>query len=234
MAENADLINKFTGEVSRLGTKVFLAETPADAVNYIVSLVRDRGIKTAVKANSEIAVKLELNENLAGCGVRVTETSIVQWTLQLLKGKDVPADEVAALISSAIGQKVGTEPSEMLKAARRALKEAYVNADLGITEADIAIAMTGSLITLENEGNARLAAALPRIHLTLLDASCVVADLAAAAEKIKGTSAGIPGHKVSTFITHLSARNTTGNMPGAFFARAQGPAEELILMVNFH
>ena len=234
MAENADLINKFTSAVSRLGTKVFLADTPADAVNYIVSLVRDKDIKTVVKANSSIAVKLALNDMLDGCGVRVTDTSIVQWTLQLLKGKDVPADQVAALISSATGQKVGTEPSEMLKAARKALKEAYVNADLGITEADFAIAETGSLITLENEGNARLAAALPRIHLTLLDASCVVANLAAAAEKIKGTSAGIPGHKVSTFITHLSKRNTTGNIPGTFPARAQGPAEELILLVNFH
>ena len=157
MAENADLINKFTREVSRLGTKVFLAKTPADAVDYIVNLVKDKGIKTAVKANSEIAVKLELNDKLAGCGIRVTETSIVQWTLQLLKGKDVPVDEVAALISSATGQNVGTESSELLKAARKALKEAYANADLGITEADVAIAETGSLITLENESNARLA-----------------------------------------------------------------------------
>jgi len=234
MAENADLINKFTSEVSRLGTRVFLAKTPADAVDYIVNLVKDKGIKTAVKANSEIAVKLELNDKLAGCGIRVTETSIVQWTLQLLKGKDVPVDEVAALISSATGQNVGTESSELLKAARKALKEAYANADLGITEADVAIAETGSLITLENESNARLAAALPRIHLTLLDASCVVADLAAAAEKIKGTSAGIPGHKVSTFITHLSKRNTTSNIPGAFPAPVKTPTEELILLVNFH
>ena len=233
MAENADLINKFTSAVSRLGTKVFLADTPADAVNYIVSLVRDKDIKTVVKANSSIAVKLALNDMLDGCGVRVTDTSIVQWTLQLLKGKDVPADQVAALISSATGQKVGTEPSEMLKAARKALKEAYVNADLGITEADFAIAETGSLIRLDNEGNARLAAALPRIHLTLLDASCVVADLAAAAEKIKGTSAGIPGHKVSTFITHLSKRNTTGNIPEASSAQVKTPTEELILLVKF-
>jgi L-lactate dehydrogenase complex protein LldF len=234
MPENTDLINQFTSEVSKLGTKVFLAETPADAVNYIVNLVRNKDIKTVVKANSAIAVKLALNDRLAGCGVRVTETSIVQWTLQLLKGKDVPVDEVAALISSATGQKVGSEPPEMIKAARKALKEAYLNADLGITEADFAIAQTGRIVTLENEDNARLAAALPRIHLTLLDCSCIVADLAAAAEKIKGTSAGIPGHKVSTLITYLTRRNITGDIPGAFFARAQGAAEELILLVNFH
>jgi L-lactate dehydrogenase complex protein LldF len=234
MAENSDLINQFTSEVSRLGVKVSLADTPADAINYIVNLVRDKDVKTVVKANSAIAVKVALNDRLTGCGVRVTETSIVQWTLQLLKGKDVPVDEVAALISSATGQKVGPEPSEMIKAARKALKDAYLNADLGITEADFAIAETGKLVTLESEDNARLAAALPRIHLTLLDASCVVADLAEAAEKIKGTSAGIPGHKVSSFITYLSGRNATGDIHRASFARAQGAAEELILLVNFH
>jgi L-lactate utilization protein LutB len=230
MLENAGLINKFTEEVSRLGTKVSMAETPADAVNYIVNLVKDRDVKTVVKAKSAIAVKLALNDRLAKCGARVTETSIVQWTLQLLKGKDVPADEVAALISSATGQKVGNDPPEMIKAARKAMKEAYLNADLGITEADFAIAGIGRMVTLENEENARLAAALPRIHLTLLDASCVVADFAAAAEKIKETSAGIPGHKVSSFITYLTGRETTGTP----FARAQGAAEELILLVNFH
>ena len=233
MSDNKELINKFTAEVSRLGKKVLLAETPADAINYIISLIRDRDIKTVIKANSGIAVKLALDKRLAECGVRVIETSIVQWTLQLIKGKDIPSDEVAALISSASGQKVGTEPVEMIKAARIALKEAYAHAGLGITEADFVLVDTGRLITLDDEANARLASALPRLHLTLVDAACVVANLASATEMIKKTSGDIPGHKVSTFITHLTKKDIHGNIHDELFEQAQHPVEEIILLVNF-
>jgi hypothetical protein len=53
------------------------------------------------------------------------------------------------------------------------------------------------------------------------------------AESVKGSSRGIPGHKLPAFITYLTGRNTTADIPGALFARAQGPASEIILLINY-
>jgi L-lactate dehydrogenase complex protein LldF len=231
MAANSELIEQFKKEAARVGSKIFIAGTGEEAVGYILNLLQEKKITTVVKSDSALAAQLNLRQHLENSGARVTETSIVQWVQQLSGGKEAPVDKIADLMSSAIGEKVEANPQAILKAARRALKDTYLNAGLGITQADFGIAESGTVISLEDEGNSRLAAALPHIHLTLLDGNCLVANLNEAAEKIKNSSGGIPGHKVPTFITYLTGRNTTGDIPGALFARAQGPAEEHILIL---
>jgi L-lactate dehydrogenase complex protein LldF len=232
MTTNSDVIEKFIAEASRSGAKILVAGNRDEAAAHISSLAKSKNITTVVKARCPLAGRLELPQHMEKSGINVCETSLVQWTLQLKQQKDVPLEEVAALVSTATGEKVGNDPEEILKAAKKALKAVYESADLGITEADFGIAETGTLITMENEGNARLAAVLPRLHLTLLDANHVVASLADVTEMIKQTSGGIPGHAVPTFITYLTGRNTTADIPDALFSRAQGPAEEYILIIR--
>jgi len=232
MTDHHELLEKFKTEATAAGSQVTVALSPAEAVDHVLKLAKDRGITTVVKSASPIAEKLDLAACLSTAGIKVMETSIARWAADLARGKDVPVDKLAELISDAAGEKVPADTGAILQAARRILKAAYAGAGLGITEADFGIAETGTLVTLENEGNARLAAVLPKLHLTLLDGRRIAGNLADAAELIKGTSGGIPGHKVPAFITYLTGRNTTADIPGAIFARAQGPAEEHILIVE--
>lgn len=232
MTVKKDLIEKFSTEASRVGAKILTAADRAEAAAHISNLAKTKNISSVVKSGCPLALKLDLVTHMESCGLKVCETTLVQWTLQLKQKKNVPLDEVAALISSATGEKVGSDPEAILSAARQALKSIYAGADLGITQADFGIAESGTLVTLENEGNARLAAVLPRLHLTLLEAEKIVADLAEAAEFIKQNAGGIPGRKLPTFITCLTGRNTTADIPGALFARAQGPEEEYILIIH--
>jgi len=232
MAIDHGLLDKFKTEATLGGAHVFVAASDQEAVNYVLKMVKDKDLKMVVRSGSSLADRLGLSEQLAACGVRIIETAIAQWAVQLAKGKDVPIDTVAKMMSCAAGEDVPAEAGALLRAARRILKEAYSGAGLGITEADFGIADTGKLVSLENEGNARLAAILPRVHLSLLDSNRIARTRAAAAELIKGSSSGIPGHKVSTLITYLTRRDTTAEIPGDAFARARGPAEEHILIIN--
>jgi len=226
------LLEKFKTEAVLTGALIKQVSSSEEAVGYIKGLVKDKGITSVVKSASPIADRLDLAARLSEAGVKVMETSIAQWAAGLARGEDVPMDKLAGLISNSTGRQVPAEAEALLQAARSILKEAYSGAGLGITEADFGIAETGTLVTLENEGNARLAAVLPRLHLTLLDGARIAGNLADASEMIKGSYAGIPGHKVPTFSTYLTGRNTTADIPGAIFARAQGPAEEYILIIK--
>jgi L-lactate dehydrogenase complex protein LldF len=60
------------------------------------------------------------------------------------------------------------DPEALTMVARRALRDKYLQAEVGITGANFAIAETGMISITENEGNARLTAAMPRTMITLL------------------------------------------------------------------
>ena len=52
--------------------------------------------------------------------------------------------------------------------ARRVMRQKYLEADMGISGANFAVAETGMISITENEGNARLTCALPKIHVAVL------------------------------------------------------------------
>ena len=52
--------------------------------------------------------------------------------------------------------------------ARAVMREKYIEADMGISGANFAVAETGMISITENEGNARLTCALPKIHVAVM------------------------------------------------------------------
>jgi L-lactate dehydrogenase complex protein LldF len=76
--------------------------------------------------------------------------------------------EISALFQRELGSAPTNDPEELTMIARRVLRKKYLSADIGITGANFAIAETGMISITENEGNARLTAALPRTMITLI------------------------------------------------------------------
>jgi L-lactate dehydrogenase complex protein LldF len=89
--------------------------------------------------------------------------------------------QIQDLFQRKLGEAPSDHPEELTQVARRHLRRKYVEADVGITGANFAVAETGMVAVTENEGNARLTAALPRTMITLLGIEKVIprmADLA--------------------------------------------------------
>jgi L-lactate utilization protein LutB len=235
VAANTELIEKFKAEASRAGAMVYEAVGAKDASNYALKLAQEHNVKHVVKSKSKMADKISLRERFEKAGIEVKETDLEEWIAQLAGKKQAgrkTIKQMAELISKATGTKLKPDPHVLLSAANRAMRQSCIDADMGISEASVAIAETGTLVIMSNAGDSRLVAVLPRIHLTVVDCENIVPTLEDAAARLKSLGRSMADGNVSSYVTYITGRNTTADIPGAILARAQGPAEEHILLLN--
>ncbi len=178
-------LDQFTDAVETRGGHVYFASTAEDAVGYVRDLAVRKGVKLAVKSKSMVTEELELNEHLEHAGIRVVETDLGEYIVQL--DHDRPShivmpimhktrQQVADLFKAKLGasdEDVSDIPG-MTKLARRILREEFINADMGISGVNFAVAETGSITTCTNEGNGRLCTTMPRIHVAMMGIERVV------------------------------------------------------------
>jgi L-lactate dehydrogenase complex protein LldF len=137
-----------------------------------------------VKSKSMVTEEIDLNQALEDAGCQVTETDLGEWIIQLAAEHPshilVPAVhrdryQIAEVFDRRAGRPGGSADPEVLTAfARQALRGRFLEADLGITGVNFAVAETGSLVLVTNEGNGRLVSALPRVHIAVMGAERVL------------------------------------------------------------
>jgi iron-sulfur cluster protein len=121
--------------------------------------------------------EIGLNQALRTAGVEALETDLGEWIVQLAGQRPshmvMPAihmfrDEVAALFGQVTGQAEPADIEHLVAVARQQLRDKFLQADMGISGANLAVAETGALALVTNEGNARLVATLPPVHVVLV------------------------------------------------------------------
>jgi len=159
------------------GTKVFVAGTGAQARDYILSVVKENNVRTIIKSKSMTTEEIDLNEALEHDGCTVFESDLGEYIVQLRHEKPYhlvfPAmhltrDEISDLFEKELGSEPTSNPEELTMIARRAMRQNYCRADMGISGANFAVAETGMISITENEGNARLTTSLPKIHVAIV------------------------------------------------------------------
>ena len=171
-----ELLREFEKNAAARGVQVLWAEDADEARQLILEICRRHGVRKAVKSKSMTTEEIALNETLERSGVRVWETDLGELIVQLAGERPyhivTPAmHKTKAEISELFTRTLGTSPTdsaeELTAAARAHLRDAFCSADLGITGANFLIADQGAVVLTENEGNIRLTAACPRVHLVL-------------------------------------------------------------------
>src|SRR5215203_4983456 len=155
-----ELIRLFTERAQEVGTVVQRAKTAEDACRIVGDIARRHNVTLAVKSKSMVSEEVEINHYLERQGVRAVETDLGEWIIQLAHERPshliAPAihktrEEISELFSKHIGREVPPELDPLVKVAREQLRQDFVNAGMGISGANIAIAETGGIVIVSNE-----------------------------------------------------------------------------------
>ncbi len=181
-----ELLPQFVANFEAGGGQVHWARDAAEAREIILRLVREAEAKAIVKSKCMTSEEIHLNAALEAEGFGVVESDLGEF-IQQLRGEPpyhfvfpcmhVRRDEISELFKQHLGSEPTDSPEELTMIARRYMRQLYVDADVGITGANFLVAETGQVSITENEGNARLTAALPRVHIAISGIEKVVANL---------------------------------------------------------
>jgi L-lactate dehydrogenase complex protein LldF len=170
-------LESFAQKIEARGTKVHWASTGEQAREIILNIVKEKKAKSIIKSKAMTAEEIHLNEALEHAGYEVVESDLGEYIVQLrheapyhivFPAMHLTRGEISELFTKELGSAPTDNPEELTMIARRALRNKYITADIGITGANFAIAETGMISITENEGNARLTAALPKTMITLV------------------------------------------------------------------
>ena len=204
--------------VTAAGGQVHFAVDSAEANSIVSRLVQSRGVKVATKSKSMVSEELELNPVLESMGVDVYETDLGEYIIQLAGETPshlvAPAlhkskEDVAELFTEKLGIPYDEDIERMAAAARVALRDKFMEADLGISGANFVVAETGTLVIVTNEGNGRLCTSAPRMHIG-----------------ITGMEKVIPSMQDLAIFLRLLPRSATGQRISSYVSMITGPRRE--------
>ncbi len=187
------LIQQFVDNLERRGVKVCWAEDAVQARSYILEVVRAHGARSIIKSKCMTSEEIHLNDLLEHEGFNVIESDLGEYIVQLRKeapyhfvfpSMHLRRGQIDDLFVEKHGYASNEDPEALTMEARRVLRRKYLEADIGFTGANFGIAETGMISITENEGNARLTTALPKVHIALMGIEKVIPtldDLGAAA-----------------------------------------------------
>ncbi len=218
-----ELFETFKSRAEAAGVHVHLARTDREANEIISSIGKASGAKRIVKGKSMTAEETYLNDHLEREGFEVTETDLGEWIIQLRREGPshmvMPAihlsrREVAKLFTQVTG--APQEPEDingMVKVARRELRQKFLDADMGISGANFAIASTGSIGLVTNEGNGRLVTTMPRVYVALVGLEKLLPDLASALRILRVLPRNATGQLISTYVTWITGATECKSAP---------------------
>ncbi|MBG9653798.1 LutB/LldF family L-lactate oxidation iron-sulfur protein [Cytobacillus firmus] len=219
--ENLDFyLYQLSENVAKRGGHVYFAETGEEASAYIREVIEKKNARKVVKSKSMVTEEIHLNASLEEAGCQVIETDLGEYILQV-DDHDPPSHIVAPAlhknkeqIRDVFAEKLSYQntekPEELAWHAREMLRHEYLTADVGITGSNFAVAETGSITLVTNEGNADLVTALPKTQITVM-----------------GMERLVPTYEEMEVLVSMLTRSAVGQKLTSYITVLTGPKEEL-------
>ena len=214
-----ELVQRFAQKVQERGASVLMAKDGAEAIAHILKIASACGAKTVAKSKSLTSEEIEVNHPMEAAGMEVIETDLGELIIQKVHEKPFhlvfpavhkTAPEVAEIFEAATGEEVPADVDAIMKVVREYLRPIFLNADIGMTGANIGIAENGAIAIETNEGNARLVSSIPDVHICIMGVEKVVETIEDALLLMLAHPISAVGQHLTTYVTLMAGRAPLG------------------------
>ena len=222
--ENLDAyLYQLSEKVTANGGHVFFAQTAEEANHYIQQLALQNNVKKVVKSKSMVTEEIGLNHVLEADGIKVIESDLGEYILQLAGDKPshivVPAIhrdryQIRDILKEKLGYQGDATPEDMTLFIREKIRQDFLSADMGISGCNFAIPETGSLCLVTNEGNLRMVTTVPKIHVAVMGMERIAPTFQEAEILITMLARSAVGAKLTSYNTWLTGPRLAGETDG--------------------
>lgn len=234
LARLAEHLETFERNATAAGAHVHWAADGPAACRIVADIAKAHGVALAAKSKSMASEEIHLNQALAEAGVEPVETDLGEWIIQLAGDPPyhivAPAihktrQQVAEMFSALTGETLPADDIPRLTAvARRLLREKFLAAGMGISGGNIAVAETGSVVLVTNEGNGRMVTTLPLVHVAVVGIEKIAPTWDDAAAWLALLARSATGQPLSIYTTAITGPARPGD--------PDGPAEVHIVLLD--
>ncbi|MBL8080951.1 MAG: LUD domain-containing protein [Anaerolineales bacterium] len=172
-----EYLNQFIAKSEANGVIVHRAKDAAEAIEITLNVARQTSAKLIAKSKSMISEEIELNHALEKENIKVIETDLGEYIVQLRHERPshiiTPAahlkkEQVAQLFHEKLGIPYTEDIPTLTATARKILRAVFLTADIGISGVNFGVAETGAICIVTNEGNGRMVTTIPHVHIALM------------------------------------------------------------------
>ena len=237
-----ELVEQFKQRLEAVGGKVHFAKDAAEARDVIAQICwnagsqrTDGGPMVVTKVKSMATEEIELNPYLEALGMEVVETDLGERMVQLTHTR--PSHLIAPAIHLTKEDAAGVFGTEatieaIQHHARHSLRPKFIEAAVGISGANMAIAETGTIVLVTNEGNADLTTTLPPVHIALFGVDKVVATLDDAVAVLRMLPRSGTGQLMTSYVNWITGPSRSADIEQSLAIGVHGPREMHCVIVD--
>ncbi|MGC3874640.1 LutB/LldF family L-lactate oxidation iron-sulfur protein [Halomonas sp. GXIMD04776] len=223
LAKLPDLLEQLEANCQANGIQVHWAQDADEACRIIRDLCEARDAKRVIKGKSMVSEEMHLNAYLEESGIEALESDLGEYIVQLneqtpshiiMPAIHLNTDEISDIMHSKTGTDKTRDVDYLTAAARHQLRERFMAADVGLSGVNFAVAETGTLCLVENEGNGRMTTTVPPVHIAVTGIEKVVEHLRDVPPLYALLTRSATGQHVTTYFNMISGPRKSGEHDG--------------------
>jgi len=218
------LLEQLEANLTAKGVQVHWAQSAEEANAIALGIARRVQARTIVKGKSMVSEEIGFNHAMEAAGIEAFESDMGEYIVQLAGEAPshiiMPAihktkHEIATLFAKEVPGVAYTEDVDgLIQIGRRVLRRKFADADIGLSGVNFAVAETGTLCLVENEGNGRMCTTVPRVHIAITGIEKVVEKLEHVPPLLSLLTRSATGQSVTTYVNFISGPRKADELDG--------------------